>query len=96
MLETADTSDPDMVGTHEIKMVQKIRYGSSTASQWIVITINCLIKNLTASPRDIVNSVNNQMKEVEYVIGDPKLKVDFSGFKQGKDCKLRTTYKFTL
>ena len=54
-----------------------------------------MIMNLTANPQDIAITFNNIMKEVEYTIGDPIVRIDFKGFNQGIDCKLQTKYKFT-
>ncbi len=57
--------------------------------------MNCKIINLTANPLDIAITFNNIMKEIDYTIGDPKVRYDFKGFKQGIDCKLPTKYIFT-
>jgi len=74
-LGVPDTTLAGLVGVHEFKMTQTLRYTTSATDQWIVITImenGCMIGSLSPSPRDIEVTSTNSMKKVIYTIGSPK------------------------
>ena len=79
-LEVPDTTIYATIGTHRLKMTQKMRYGPSTASTWIEIKIICVVKGIKPSYLDLVNQTNKIMKNTTYVIGDDKLTIPFRPF----------------
>ena len=46
LIDVPSTSDTAMLGVHEFKMRQSMRYGSSVAEQLVVISMNCMILSL--------------------------------------------------
>ena len=55
MFGIPDTSNPALSGKISIKVVQKVRYGISTAERWIEINFGCMIMNLTSNEKDLVD-----------------------------------------
>jgi hypothetical protein len=82
LIDVPSTSDTAMIGVHEFKMRQSMRYGSSVAEQWVVIRMNCMIFSLQQSPSDLVDTINNMTKTHVYTIGDQRFKIELVGFIQ--------------
>jgi hypothetical protein len=65
-----DTSNYQMIGTHIIKHTQALRYGMSSATQFLKITIRCSVKKLTPHYLDMKDKSKKMMRRQTYVIGD--------------------------
>ena len=65
-----NTSNYQMIGTHIIKHAQALRYGLSSASQLLKITIVCSVKKLTPHYLDMRDKSKKMMRRQTCVIGD--------------------------
>ena len=77
MFGIPDTSNLGLLDKNEIKVSQKVRYGTSIAEGWIEINFGCKIMNLTASPQDLEDIGNSRMRLLSYTVGDPKIRIEF-------------------
>jgi len=49
------TLDTAFIGTYNIKLSGSTKYGTSSVSQWINVTINCAMVSVSPAPSDIVD-----------------------------------------